>query len=170
MPFSFCLYAECRVSFIVTLSVDILNVVVLSVGMLSVEVPDDPYNGTQHNMKIHDTQHDTTCLSVVCAVLVFLNCYAECHYAGCRCTECRGASLICKTADSSQHYFQHFYKLVKRFNPAPLVMIQFAKLLVEPHIVLGEVSPLPLLALSWGARYLTGENLKVVWAEFPTLS
>jgi hypothetical protein len=25
------------------------------------------------------------------------------------------------------------------------------------------------VGLSWGARYLTGDNLKVVWAEFSTL-
>jgi hypothetical protein len=27
-----------------------------------------------------------------------------------------------------------------------------------------------VLAIHWGARKLTGENLKVVWAEFSTLS
>ncbi len=34
-----------------------------------------------------------------------------------------------------------------------------------------EVPPVDVsIASSWGARYLTGENLKIVWAEFSTLT
>ncbi len=45
---------------------------------------------------------------------------------------------------------------------------QFWQVLDPIHILV--VSPIGVNDINWGARYLKGENLEVVWAEFSTLS